>query len=401
MTPDPSQTDAGPLAGLKVIDIATVLGAPVAATLLAEFGADVIKVEEPTTGDLLRQFGQSIDGVPLGWVQEARNKKSITLNLRLAEGQDVLKKLLAEADVLVENFRPGTLDKWNLGSAVLRAINPRLVILRISGYGQTGPYRHKGAFDRIASAFAGLTFTTGYPDRPPLRQSFALADFLAASYGAYAVMLALYHRDVRGGPGQEIDLALYEGILRSSEGLVTAFTKLGVTRTRTGNRNPGVVPAGQYRTSDGVWLSIHAGTDALWAKLANMIGGAALNPKWRASRARLAEGDAVETLVENWIATREAAALLAELDRVGVPAERLNTAADIAADPHIRARNLLEWNDPRLGPVTVVDVVPKLSATPGKMRWAGPDKGQHNEEIYGSLGMNRDEIARLKAAGVI
>jgi len=401
VSPSPTPNDAGPLAGIRVIDISTVLGAPVAATLLAEFGADVVKVEEPTTGDLLRQFGQAVNGVPLNWMQEARNKKSITLNLRHVEGQELLKRLLADADVLVENFRPGTLDKWNLGPAVLRAVNPRLIVLRISGYGQTGPYRHKGAFDRVASAFSGLTFTTGYPDRPPLRQSFALADFLAASYGAYAVMLALYHRDARGGAGQEIDLALYEGILRSSESMVTAFTKLGVMRTRTGNRNLGVVPAGQYLTKDQVWLSMHAGTDALWGKLAKLIGGKATDPKWKASRARQAEGDAVEALVENWVGTRESAALLVELDRAGIPAERLNTVADIVADPHIRARNLLEWNDPRTGPVTVIDVVPKLSATPGKMRWAGPDKGQHNDEIYGSLGLDQAALARLKAAGII
>lgn len=390
-----------PLAGVRVIDISTVLGAPVAATLLAEFGADVVKIEEPITGDLLRQFGPAVDGVPIGWLQEARNKKSITLDLRRPEGQALLKRLIADADVLVENFRPGTLEKWGLEYDVLSALNPKLVVLHITGYGRTGPYRHKGAFDRIASAFAGLTETTGFPDGPPLRQSFALADFLAASYGAFAVMMALYHRDLRGGTGQEIDLALYEGILRSSESMVTAYRKLGFVRRRTGNRNPGVVPAGQYLTADSRWVSMHAGTDALYGRLARLIGGKALEPRWAKSDGRKADGDAVEAVVEGWVATREAAPLLAELDRAGIPAERLNTVADIADDPHIRERNLLEWNDPRVGPITVIDVVPKLSRTPGRMRWAGPDKGEHNAEIYGALGLSDADIATLKADKII
>jgi crotonobetainyl-CoA:carnitine CoA-transferase CaiB-like acyl-CoA transferase len=390
-----------PLAGIRVVDIATVLGAPVAATLLAEFGADVVKVEEPVTGDLLRQFGFAIDGRPIAWLQEARNKKSVTLDLRQPEGQALLKRLVANADVLVENFRPGTLEKWGLGYDVLSAINPKLVVLHITGYGRTGPYRHKGAFDRIASAFAGLTETTGFPDGPPLRQSFALADYLAASYGAFAVMMALYHRDLRGGTGQEIDLALYDGILRSSESMVTTYRKFGYIRRRTGNRNPGVIPAGQYLTADQRWISMHAGTDALYRKLARLIGGKALDPRWAQSDGRKADGDAVEAVVEGWVATREAVPLLAELGRAGVPAERLNTVADISDDPHIRERNLLEWNDPRVGPLTFIDVVPKLSKTPGRMRWAGPDKGEHNAEIYGALGLSSADIAALKAKKII
>jgi crotonobetainyl-CoA:carnitine CoA-transferase CaiB-like acyl-CoA transferase len=389
------------LDGVKVIDIATVLGAPVAATLLAEFGAEVIKVEEPRTGDLLRQFGAQKAGVPLAWLQEARNKKSVTLDLRQPEGQALLKRLLADADVLVENFRPGTLDQWGLGREALKSINPRLVVLRISGYGQTGPYAHKGAFDRVASAFAGLTGSSGYPDRPPVRQSFALADFLAASYGAFAVMLALYHRDVHGGPGQEIDLALYDPILRSSESMLTIYQQLGQIRGRTGNRNPGVVPAGQYATRDGRYVVAHAGTDALWAKLAVLIGGAALDPAFKTAEGRRQAGDQVEALVEQWCAGFDAADLMAKLEAAGIPAARLNDAKDLIEDPHVRARNLVEWDDPRLGKVAMVDVVPKLSATPGRMRWAGPDKGAHNAEIWARLGLDAAEIEGLKEKGVI
>lgn len=400
-----AETTAAPtpqaLDGVKVVDIATVLGAPVAATLLAEFGAEVIKVEEPRTGDLLRQFGAQKNGVPLAWLQEARNKKSVTLDLRKPEGQALLKRLLADADVLVENFRPGTLDRWGLGREALKAINPRLIVLRISGYGQSGPYSHKGAFDRVASAFAGLTGSSGYPDKPPVRQSFALADFLAASYGAFAVMLALYHRDAHGGPGQEIDLALYDPILRSSECMLTIYQQLGHIRGRTGNRNPGVVPAGQYATRDGRYVVAHAGTDALWAKLAALIGGEALDPAFTTAEGRRQAGDKVEALVEQWCRRFDATDLIAKLEAAGIPAERLNDAKDLIEDPHVRARNLVQWDDPRLGPVTMVDVVPKLSATPGRMRWAGPDKGAHNDEVFGRLGLDAGEIARLKQQGVI
>ncbi len=390
-----------PLEGIRVIDIATVLGAPVAATMLAEFGAEVIKVEEPETGDLLRQFGQPVDGVPLQWLQEARNKKSVTLDLRSPEGQGLLKRMLETADVLVENFRPGTLEKWGLGYDLLSAINPGLVVLHITGYGRTGPYAHKGSFDRVASAFAGLTETSGFPDGPPVRQSFALADYLAASYGAFAVMTALYHRDLRGGTGQEIDLALYEGILRSSESMLTVYKKLGHVRTRQGNGNPGVVPAGQYLTRDNRHVVVHAGTDALWARLAPLLGGGALDPALKASAGRKAAGPAVDAMLAGWVAGLDAADLLARLDRAGIPAERLNTVADIAEDPHIRLRNILEWDDPRIGPVSMIDVVPKLSKTPGRVRWTGPDKGAHNAEVYGAMGLDAPEIERLKTKKVI
>jgi crotonobetainyl-CoA:carnitine CoA-transferase CaiB-like acyl-CoA transferase len=392
-----------PLTGVRVLDIATVLGAPVAATLLAEFGAEVIKVEEPRTGDLLRQFGYRSHGQPLLWLQEGRNKKSITLDLRHPRGQEVFCRLAARADVVMENFRPGTLEEWGLHYAALARDNPGLVMLHVSGYGQTGPYRAKGAFDRIAAAFAGLTYTSGFPDGPPVRQSFALADYLAAAFGAYGVMLALWHR-ARGGPGQEIDLALYEGILRSSEGMLTAYQQLGVVRERMGNRNPGVCPAGNYRARDSAWVVVNAGTDALWRRLAAVMGREDLahDARYATSPERVARGDEVDEMLAGWVATRPAAEILERLEAAGIPAERLYSVADIAADPHFRARNIVEVDDPRVGPVAMVDIVPRLTRTPGVIRWAGPDKGQHNAEVYGDwIGLGAAELEALRAEGVI
>ncbi len=391
-----------PLAGIRVLDVATVLGAPVAATLLGEFGADVVKVEEPVTGDLLRQMGPRVDGRPLIWLQEARNKRSVTLNLRHARGQDLFRRLAARADVVTENFRPGTLEGWGLGYEALAATNPGLVMLHVSGYGRTGPYRAKGAFDRIASAFAGLTYTSGFPDGPPVRQSFALADYLTAAFGAYGVMVALWDREQNGGRGQEIDLALYEGVFRGSEGMLTAYRKLGVVRERMGNRNPGVCPAGNYRAADGAWIVVNAGTDSLWARMAELMGGEACHERYARSADRIARGDEVEDLVTRWMATVPAAEALRRLEAIGVPAERLYSVADISADPHFQERNIVEIDDPRVGPIAMVGVVPRLTATPGEIRWAGPDKGQHTAEVYGEwLDLGPDELAALRADGVV
>jgi crotonobetainyl-CoA:carnitine CoA-transferase CaiB-like acyl-CoA transferase len=398
------QVDDLPLKGIRVLDIATILGGPVAGTFLADFGADVIKVEEPKTGDLLRQFGRSYEGVPLGWLQEARNKKSVTLNLRSDKGQALLKRLVAKSDVLIENFRPGTLAQWHLDYPILSAINPDLVMLHVSGYGQTGPYRRRGAFDRIVSAFAGLTYTSGFADGPPVRQSYPVADYMAAAIGAFAVMLALYHRGRTGGGGQEIDLALYEGVFRASGAMLLAFEKFGQVPGRTGNSSPGVCPAGNYQTADDVWITIHAGTDALWRRICVAMGQPELadDPRYATSRDRQSRHKEVEGLVALWVAKQPAAPLLAALEAADVPAERLYTIADISADPHYRARNIVHVDDPRVGPVTMIDVMPKLSKTPGRIRWAGPEKGAHNREIFAELlGLDSSAMQALADAGVI
>ncbi len=407
-----------PLKGIRVVDAATILAGPVAATMLGDFGAEVIKVEMPRVGDILRGRSDVVEersnAVPNGsggeqmslwFLQEARNKRSVTLDLHKEKGQELLRRLAEKSDVLIENFRPGTFERWNLAPALLLEINPRLVILRVTGYGQTGPYREKGAFDRTATAFGGGTYVTGFEDGPPVRTGFAVADYMGAFAGAFAVMTALYWRDLRGGRGQVIDLALYEPILRASEASVPEYDRTRTVRQRAGNKNPGVVPTGNFLAADGKWVVVAASTDRLWRRLAAAMGRPELGTDERfvSLEARLRNEKETYSVVEEWVATIPSHEVVSRLDAAMVPADRINSVADLFDDPHIAARkNIVRVPDPRMGELAISGVVPKFSLTPGRIAHLGPDLGEANQEIYGKLlGLSSEEIAQLAAEGVI
>ncbi|MEM7080738.1 MAG: CoA transferase [Pseudomonadota bacterium] len=399
-------TAGQPLDGIRVLDIGTLLAGPWGATLLADFGAEVIKVEQPSIGDALRGT-PTADGAarPLHWLVDARNKKSVTLNLREAQGQDLLKRLVAVSDVLFENFTPGTLEKWGLGWDALQQINPRLVMVRVSGYGQTGPYHERPGYDRIALGFSGYMYPTGFPDRYPVRPAFPTADYNTATFGAYAAMLALYQRDAQGGSGQMIDLALYEAPFRITSSMVAAYERTGKNRERIGNRNPGFAPAGTFSTRDGRYLQIAAGGQNVWQRLTEAMGSPELQEdvRFATSRARIAHADELEALLGEWIAQHDFADLEQLLVAAGVPAGGIYRAEDIARDPHYAARDsLIAIDDPEQGPVQMPGVIPKLTGSPGQVRHTGPHLGEHNDEVYQELlGLSADTLEDLAAEGII
>jgi crotonobetainyl-CoA:carnitine CoA-transferase CaiB-like acyl-CoA transferase len=393
-----------PFEGIRVLDLATVFAGPVAATTLGDFGADVIKVEEPRRGDTLRGLGGGA-GAELVWLQEARNKRCVTLNLRVPEGQEILARLARDADVLVESFRPGTMEDWKLGPERLCAENPRLIYLRFSGYGQTGPYRERGAFDRVAAAFAGTTYASGYADRPPVRTGYALADYLSAAWNAFAIAMALYARDTHPeGRGQVIDLALYEPLLRASEGVPSLFDRLGVQRERTGNRHAAAIPSGLYETADGAYVVAFAAPDHLFRRLAQAMGRPELadDPRFVHPGVRRKHADALEGEIEAWVRARSCDEVLTTLVAHEVPASRVNSMADVFADPQVAAReNLAAVPDGRGGQVRMVGVLPKLSRTPGRIAHAGRPLGADNESVYGALGFDAEALRALRERGVI
>ena len=385
-----------PLEGFRIIDCSTVLAGPLAATHLADFGADVIKVELPPSNPVTHR--------PSVRLHEERNKRSVTLDLHYPEGREVLLRLVERADALVENFRPGTMERWGLGPDVLLARNPRLIVHRLSAYGQTGPWREKVAYDRQAQAFAGATYVTGYPDAPPVRSGYAVADYLAGIWGAFSILLAAYWRDARGGEGQVCDLALYEPIFRASEAAVTEYSLSGRIRERAGNRNPGVVPASNFLTADGVWLAINANSDKQWKALVRAIGREDLaeDPAYLLP-ARLERADEIYQLLEQWIGERTAQEVQERLDRYSVPVVPILNIAEIARHPHYLERGTIETVDAGpAGTILMAGVFPKLSKTPGRILWAGPMPGQHTDEVLREVAkLTPDEIAELRSKGVV
>jgi len=399
-----------PLSGVRVIDIGTLIAGPFAATMLGDFGAEIIKVEQPGRGDALRGSPEK-DGQAArsgNWLVEGRNKKSITLDLRQPAGQAILRELIATADVLVENFTPGTLERWNLGWEAVHAINPRLIMTRVSGYGQKGPYAKRAGYDRIALGFSGYMYPTGFPDRFPVRPAFPTADYNTGTFAALATMLALYGRDAKGvggGKGQLIDLALYEAPFRITADMMVLFAKSGEIRERIGNRNPTFSPAGTFQTRDGRYVQIAAGGDGVWPRLAAAIDRPELaeDPRYKTSRERIARADELESLLAEWIGRHDFADIEARLVGSNVPFGGIYTAADIAADPHFKARdNLATIEDGELGSITMPAVVPRLEGTPGRIAFAGPSLGAHNDEIYkGVLGKTDAELEVLRKERVI
>lgn len=395
-----------PMHGVRVLDCATFIAGPTAATMLGEFGAEVIKVELPGTGCPLRKFGTPTQaGMSLPWLSEARNKKSLTLDLRTPEGAEILKGLAAKSHVLVENFQPGTLEGWGLGWEALSAANPALVMVRISAYGQTGPYRDRPGFGRIANAFGGISYLAGYPDRPPVTPGSAtLADYLSGIYGAVGALMALRVAE-RTGRGQVVDMALYESIFRILDELAPAYAQGGYVRERMGPGTVNVVPHSHYPTRDGKWIAIACTNDKIFQRLADVMGLPELGGegKWGTLARREAERAEVDAFVAAWTAQYDRAELLELCDRGQVPCGPLLSIAEISEDPHYAARgNLAHIAHDLLGKVVVPDVVPRLSETPGGIDSLGPELGAHTDEILtGLLDLAPARIQALRGRGVV
>lgn len=393
-----------PLQGVKVIELGTLIAGPFCARVLAEFGAEVVKIEAPEGGDQIRQWRKMYQGTSLWWYVQSRNKKSLTLNLRAPEGQEVVRKLAADADIVVENFRPGALEKWGLGWQQLSAINPRLIMVRLSGYGQDGPYRDRPGFGVVAEAMGGMRYVTGYADRPPVRLGISIGDSLAALHGVIGAMMALHHRNANGGKGQYVDVALYESVFNIMESLVPEFDVLGFKRERAGNALPGIVPSNTYPTRDGKFVIIGANNDSIFKRLMHAIGRADLaeDAALATNAGRVPRTAELDQAIETWTREHDLAAVLAALERAEVPSGRVYDAEDIVNDVHYAARRMIEqWNLPDGKPMKIPAVVPKLSATPGATQWLGPKLGAHTAEILRGLGYDDAACADLKRRGII
>jgi succinyl-CoA--D-citramalate CoA-transferase len=395
-----------PLEGVRVVEMGSFLAGPFCGQLLADFGAEVIKVEPPGKGDPMREWGRHRkEGKTLWWPIIARNKKSVTLNLREAEGQELARRLIAEADVVVENFRPGTLERWGLGYEDLSETNSALVMVRVSGYGQTGPYRDQAGFGSIGESMGGIRHVTGFPDRPPPRVGISLGDSLAATFGALGAVTALYNRDARGGRGQIVDVGIYEAVLALMESTIPEYALAGHVRGRTGAILPFVAPSNTYPTSDGDYVVIGANADTVFARFAKAIG----HPEWAESEryaTHNARGENQEELDERisaWTKEHAAEEVLKTMREASVPAGKLFTAKDMVEDPHYEAReNVVTVEDPEMGPFPMQNVVPRLTETPGKVRWTGPALGQHNDEVFGELlKLSEEEQSGLRERGIV
>jgi formyl-CoA transferase len=394
-----------PLDDLRVIELGQLLAGPFCGQLLGDFGAEVIKVEDPGRGDPMRQWGrEKPHGKSLWWPVVARNKKSVTCNLRTEEGQQLLRRLIATADIVVENFRPGTLERWGMAPETLWETNPGLIVTRVTGYGQTGPYAPRAGFGSIGEAMGGIRYVTGSPDRPPARAGISLGDSLAATFACLGTLVAVHNRS-RTGRGQVVDSAIYEAVLAMMESLLPEWALAGYQRERTGAVLPNVAPSNVYPTRDGDLILIAANQDSVFGRLATAMGEPELadNPRYATHSARGRYMDELDDHIATWTVTRDADDLLARLHGDGVPAGRIFRAADMFADPHFAARNaIVRIAHPELGDIPMQNVAPQLSATPGRVRTAGPDLGQHNGEIWqGLLGLTAEQLQDCIARTVI
>jgi formyl-CoA transferase len=391
------------LAGVRVVEMGQLIAGPFAGKMLGEFGAEVIKIEPPGSGDPLRKWRMLKDGTSVWWQVQSRNKRSIALDLRAADGQELARRLIAEADVLIENFRPGTLEGWGLGWDELRKLNAGLVMLRISGYGQTGPYRDQPGFGVIGEAMGGLRHLTGEPGRVPVRVGVSIGDTLAGLHGVIGVMMALYHRKVNGGVGQVIDVALHEAVFNVMESLIPEYSVFGAVREPTGSSMPGIAPTNAYRCSDGFAL-IAGNGDSIFRRLMEAIGRSDLAnaPDLAGNVGRVARVAEIDGAIEAWTSTRSVADVLAAMAAARVPAGKVYTAKDICDDPHYRARQMIVRQVTRDGwALDVPGVVPKLSATPGSLRAPAPRLGEDTDSVLQELGLDQATIAALRARGVL
>lgn len=392
-----------PLKGLKVLELGQLIAGPFATKLLGEFGADVIKIEPPGTGDPLRKWRMLEEGTSLWWHVQTRNKRSVALDLRSEEGQELVRKLAAEADVVVENFRPGTLNNWGLGWETLCKLNPRLIMVHISGYGQTGPYRDKPGFGVIGEAMGGLRYLTGQPGEPSVRVGVSIGDSLSALYAVIGTLLALQERD-RSGLGQEIDVALYESVFAMMESLLPEFDASGQVREPSGSALPGITPSNAYRCQNGDYVLIAGNGDSIFKRLMGVIGREDLanDPALAHNDGRSQQAEMIDAAIQTWTKERPRDAILQALDEARVPAGYPYTAEDIAFDPHYLAREMIQtFTRPNGKALKVPGVLPKLSATPGRIGDGGPTLGQHTDDVLDELGIDHETRAKLRQAGII
>jgi formyl-CoA transferase len=403
-----SATSPRPLAGLKVLELGQLIAGPFAAKIFAEFGAEVIKIEPPDGGDPLRQWRLLHDGTSLWWYVQARNKKSVTANLRVREGQEIVRRLARDADIVVENFRPGTLEIWGLGYVALAAANPGLIMLRLSGFGQTGPYRDQPGFGAVGESMGGMRHVTGFPDRPPVRMNISIGDALAALHGVIGALMALHYRNANGGKndgkGQVIDVALYEAVFNMMESLVPDYDLFGENRGRIGTGLTNIVPSNTYATRDGQSVVIAGNGDSIYKRLMHAIGRDDLgqDPALANNVGRVKRTAEIDGAIGEWALERDLDDIISILKAADVPHGKIYTVADIVADPHYLARDMIRrMTLPDGTPLKLPGIVPKLSATPGEMEWIGPALGEHTDEVLRGLGYSGEDIGRLRAEGAI
>lgn len=408
---------AGPLAGIKVLELGTLIAGPFCSRMLAEFGAEVIKIEAPDGGDPIRQWRVLKDGTSLWWSVQSRNKKSVTLNMKDSRGQEIAKRLALDADIIIENYRPGVLEKWGIGYEDLKASNPATIMVRLSGYGQTGPMKDLPGFGAIGESMGGMRYVSGHPDRPPVRIGISIGDSLAALHGVIGAMMALRHRDVTGGrwngksgtdcvagQGQMVDVALYESVFNVMESLVPEFDFAGVVRERTGGALPGIVPSNTYTTGDGQNVVIAGNGDAIFKRLMLAIGreDMANDPELARNDGRVPRTAEIDNAIQSWCSTQNIDDALAKLKAADVPVGKIYSVRDMMGDAQFLARGMFEQHAFKDGtPVKLPAVTPKMSATPGQTRWLGPALGEHTEQVLQELGYGAEDIARLKSAGAI
>ncbi len=391
------------LEGLKVIELGQLIAGPFAGKFFAEFGAEVIKVEPPG-GDPLRKWRKVHRGTSLWWYVQNRNKKSVTVDLRRPEGQEIVRRMAADADLVIENFRPGTLEKWGLGYERLSAVNPRLVMLRLSGFGQTGPYRDLPGFGAIGESMGGLRYVTGYPDRPPVRPNLSIGDALAALHGVIGALLALRHRDATGGKGQVVDVALYEAVFSMMEGALPEFDMFAELRERTGSNLTGIVPSNTYPTKDGKHIVIGANADSIFRRLMEIMDrrDLASDPGLADNAGRSTRADELDAAIGEWTCRHSGEELIALLNAAQVPNGKIYSMADIVQDPQYLARNMIREVILSDGAtLKVPGVVPALSETPGELEWVGPALGEHTAEVLAAHAYGETEIAALRERGIV
>jgi formyl-CoA transferase len=408
---------SGPLAGIKVLELGTLIAGPFCSRMLAEFGADVIKIESPEGGDPIRQWRVLKDGTSLWWSVQARNKKSVTLNMKEARGQEIARRLALDADIIIENYRPGVLEKWGIGYEDLKKINPATIMVRLSGYGQTGPMKDLPGFGAIGESMGGIRYVSGHPDRPPVRIGISIGDSVAALHGVIGAMMALRHRDVTGGrwngksgeqcvagQGQMVDVALYEAVFNMMESLVPEYDHAGVVRERTGGALPGIVPSNTYTTKDGENIVIAGNGDAIFKRLMSAIGrdDMANDPQLARNDGRVPRTEEIDGAIQAWCDTQSIDSALAVLKAADVPVGKIYSVRDMMSDPQFLARRMFEQHAFADGtPIKLPAITPKLSETPGETKWIGPALGEHTAEVLRGLGYDDEQIAHLRRDHVI